>query len=212
MDLEAELEEQKEVTRRMEDSARATFVAYVDKVREHTTLITMIQNMLAEEEPKEIFVEKFMVFLGAIDNGDLQTLQRFDEKDMMITISKMRNNDAGDMGGLECFYGDLVSKIGLGLEEKATMDAILATVKASGSSGGRNGGFSGEYGDDFLKTKLGFDMVKNSGSRGDNKSELADGYEREGGMVVDAIEEEPNSEGNGVEAELRRAGEYRGNC
>ncbi|KAK8589709.1 hypothetical protein V6N13_088527 [Hibiscus sabdariffa] len=169
MDLEAELEEQKKVTRRMEDSARAIFVAYVDK-----------------------------------------TLQRFDEKDMMITISKMRNNDAGDMGGLECFYGDVVSKIGLSLEEKAAMDAILATVKAGGSSGGRNGGFSGEYGDDFLKTKLGFDMVKNSGSRGDNKSELADGYEREGGMVVDDIEEKPNSKGNGLEVELRRGGEYGG--
>ncbi|KAL4353515.1 hypothetical protein GQ457_06G017690 [Hibiscus cannabinus] len=213
MDLEAELEEQREVTRRMQDSASATFDAYVDKVREHTMLIKMIDNMVAQEQPKQIFVDNFMVFLGAIDNGDLQTLQRFDEKDMINTISKLSNSDAGHQGGLERFYGDAVSKIGLGpvgLEVKASMDTILATVKADDSSGGGNGGFSGEYGDGFPKTKLGFEekaMVKKGGSRGGSKSEFFDHY---GGMV-DAIEE-PKSEGNGLEAELRSAGEYGGGC
>lgn len=51
--------------------------------------------------------------------------------------------------GVSLFFvyaGDDVFKIGLGLEEKATMDAIVAAVNTGWSCGGDNSGFSGEYG------------------------------------------------------------------
>ncbi|MBA0716213.1 hypothetical protein Golax_015063 [Gossypium laxum] len=53
------------------------------------------------------------------------------------------------------YAGDDVFKIGLNLEEKATMDAIVAAVNTGGSFGGDNGGFSGEYGEDVPEIKLG---------------------------------------------------------
>ncbi|XP_039006088.1 uncharacterized protein LOC120133599 [Hibiscus syriacus] len=143
MDPEVALEVQREVTRRMAESARADFVAYVDKVRERTVLLTMKRDLQAEEAPKAKFADQFMDFLDAIESGDPETLRRFDEKEMQNTILTMMDCDAGDEGRLGCFYGDEVSKLGLGplgVEEKVVMDAIGA------SSGGEKGGFSGgEY-------------------------------------------------------------------
>ncbi|GMI65105.1 hypothetical protein HRI_000179800 [Hibiscus trionum] len=145
MDLEeVELEVQKEVTRRMVESARADFVAFVDKVRERTMLMTMKQDMLAEEAPKAKFVDDFMVFVGAIETGDLETLRRFDQKAMMDTILMMKNRDAGDMEGLVCSYGDDVHKIGPGVEENATLDSIMAAANTDENCGGENGGFTGK--------------------------------------------------------------------
>ncbi|MBA0860987.1 hypothetical protein Goshw_023194 [Gossypium schwendimanii] len=149
MVLEGALEAQKEETLRLEESHRAAFVALVDKERERSMLITKNSDLLANEAPKAKFAERFMVFIEAIENEDLETVQSFDEKAMMNTILTMMNCDGGENGG------DDVFKIGLNLEEKATMDAIVAAVNTGGSFGGDNGGFSGEYGEDVPEIKLG---------------------------------------------------------
>ncbi|XP_039045498.1 uncharacterized protein LOC120185314 [Hibiscus syriacus] len=181
MDLEeVAVEVQREVTRRMDESARADFVAYVDKVRERTMLITMKRDLLAQEASKAKFADEFMVFLGAIDSGDLETLQRFDEKDMKNTILTMMDGDPGDEGVLECFYGDEVSKIGLGplgFEEKVATDVIVA------SSGGEKGGFAGgEYErvgamvDAVEKPNGDGDDARSAGEQGGSCCKKSDGF------------------------------------
>ncbi|KAK5786007.1 hypothetical protein PVK06_040631 [Gossypium arboreum] len=154
MVLEGALEAQKEETLRLEESHRAAFVALVEKERERSMLITKNRDLVANEAPKAKFLEDFMVFIEAIENEDLETVQSFDEKAMMNTILSMMNCDGGDNGGLDRFYGDDVFKIGLSLEEKATMDAIVAAVNTGGNCGG-DGGFSDEYGEDVPEIKLG---------------------------------------------------------
>lgn len=98
MVLEGALEAEKEKTLRLEESHRAAFVALVEKERERSMLITKNRDLVANEAPKAKFVERFMVFIEAIENDDLETLQSFDEKTMMNTILTMMNCD-GENGG-----------------------------------------------------------------------------------------------------------------
>ncbi|KAK8494696.1 hypothetical protein V6N12_016066 [Hibiscus sabdariffa] len=106
MALTVALEAKKEETRRMEASLRADFVAFVDKVKNRSMLLTMKQDLIAKEAPKAKFAEDFMVFIEAIENGDLQILKNFDEKSMINTVSTMMNSDAGNIGGLVGEYGN----------------------------------------------------------------------------------------------------------
>ncbi|KAL1145034.1 hypothetical protein V6Z11_A11G270700 [Gossypium hirsutum] len=152
-----------------------------------------------------------MVFIEAIENEDLETVQSFDEKAMMNTILSMMNCDGGDNGGLDRFYGDDVFKIGLSLEEKATMDAIVAAVNTGGNCGG-DGGFSDEYGEDVPEIKLGLNekgtmdtvvtMVNKYGC-GSGKGGFA-GDDEHGGATVEGT----NGDGNGD----RNTGGYGGSC
>ncbi|TYH45730.1 hypothetical protein ES332_D11G285700v1 [Gossypium tomentosum] len=198
MVLEGALEAEKEKTLRLEESHRAAFVALVEKERERSMLITKNRGLVANEAPKAKFVERFMVFIEAIENDDLETLQSFDEKTMMNTILTMMNCD-GENGV------DDVFKIGLSLEEKATMDAIVAAVNTGGSFGGDKGGFSGEYGEDVpekgtMDTSV--TMVNNYGC-GSGKGGFA-GDDEHGGATVEGT----NGDGNGD----RNSGGYGGSC
>ncbi|KAL4377205.1 hypothetical protein GQ457_02G031680 [Hibiscus cannabinus] len=100
MALTVALEAKKEETRRMEASLRADFVAFVDKVKNRSMLLTMKQDLIAKEAPKAKFTDDFMVFIEATENGDLQILKNFDEKTMINNVSEMLNSDAGNNGGL----------------------------------------------------------------------------------------------------------------
>ncbi|KAL4376050.1 hypothetical protein GQ457_02G031690 [Hibiscus cannabinus] len=100
MALEVALEAKREETGRMEASLRADFVAFVDKVKNRSMLLTVKQDLIAKEAPKAKFVEDFMVFIEAIENGHLHILNNFDEKTMINTVSTMMNSDAGNIGGL----------------------------------------------------------------------------------------------------------------
>ncbi|GMI79085.1 hypothetical protein HRI_001577800 [Hibiscus trionum] len=104
MALEVALEAKREETRRMEESLRADFVAFVDMVKERSMLMTMKQDLIATEAPKAKFAEDFKLFMEAIENDDLQILKNFDEKDMLNTVSTMINSDAGENGGLAGEY------------------------------------------------------------------------------------------------------------
>ncbi|KAB2058741.1 hypothetical protein ES319_A11G254700v1 [Gossypium barbadense] len=211
MVLEGALEAQKEETLRLEESHRAAFVALVEKERERSMLITKNRDLVANEAPKAKFLEDFMVFIEAIENEDLETVQSFDEKAMMNTILSMMNCDGGDNGGLDRFYGDDVFKIGLSLEEKATMDAIVAAVNTGGNCGG-DGGFSDEYGEDVPEIKLGLNekatmdtvvTTVNKYGCGSGKGGFA-GDDEHGGATVEGT----NGDGNGD----RNIGGYGGSC
>ncbi|KAK8628387.1 hypothetical protein V6N13_064094 [Hibiscus sabdariffa] len=94
MALEIILERQREINRQMTESLRADHAALQHKVRERSMLMIKKQDMMAKQAEKESLVHDFMVFLEAIENGDLQIARNFDEKAMMNSILTMMNYDA----------------------------------------------------------------------------------------------------------------------
>ncbi|KAK8494693.1 hypothetical protein V6N13_064101 [Hibiscus sabdariffa] len=126
MALELELEAKIEETRRMEQSLRAGFAAFVDKVNERSMLLTMKQEMIAKEAPREKFVQDFMVFMEAIENGHLQILKNFDEKDMLNTVSTMIKTDAGE-------HGREQTQTVLGKDPDTPVDVVAAAMETAAS-------------------------------------------------------------------------------
>ncbi|KAK9017497.1 hypothetical protein V6N11_079976 [Hibiscus sabdariffa] len=63
------------------------------KARECSMLMSKKQSMMAKQVEKESLVHDFMVFLEAIENGDLHIARNFDEKAMMISVMRMMNCD-----------------------------------------------------------------------------------------------------------------------
>ncbi|KAK9007011.1 hypothetical protein V6N11_019339 [Hibiscus sabdariffa] len=151
MALEVALEAKREETRRMEASLRADFVAFVDKVKDRSMLLTVKQDLIAKEAPKAKFVEDFMVFIEAIENGDLQILKNFDEKTMINTVSTMMNSDAGNIGGLVGEYGNnfaymfssvalwlmlLREQTVLAMDPDSPVDVVAAAMETTASGSG----------------------------------------------------------------------------
>ncbi|XP_017976674.1 PREDICTED: uncharacterized protein LOC18599924 [Theobroma cacao] len=147
--LEFELEMQREKKREMEESLRAAQVALRKKERGLSVRRRKTQGMRAKEAAKEKLIVDFMVFVEAVENNDLETAQKFDENAMMkaiVTMMGSNGGDGGDSGGFAGGYGDgNVTEIDVNPEEKAVMDATVATVNV-GNYGGHNGGFVGDYG------------------------------------------------------------------
>ncbi|XVE90120.1 hypothetical protein DITRI_Ditri20bG0052200 [Diplodiscus trichospermus] len=138
------LERERQEKRRMEELLRAHQVALQQKGSERSMLKRKKQGMIAKEAPREKLVDDFMVFIGAIENNDLENAQKFDEKAMMNDIFNMIKSYYSENGG---FAGNSnVLGIDLDLEEKATMDAIEALVNNIADCGGGNGGFAGGHG------------------------------------------------------------------
>ncbi|KAK8545512.1 hypothetical protein V6N12_026344 [Hibiscus sabdariffa] len=94
----AALERKRKETRRMKKLLRARRAALREKAEECGMLETEKQRMLAEEAPKEKMVDEFMVFIEAIEKNDTETVQRFDEKSMMIAIGSMVKGGGGLSG------------------------------------------------------------------------------------------------------------------
>ncbi|XVE90121.1 hypothetical protein DITRI_Ditri20bG0052300 [Diplodiscus trichospermus] len=137
------LEREREMKRLMEQSLQ-------EKVWEHSVLKRMKKEILAKEKAREKLVDRFMAFIEAIENNDLQNAQNFDEKAMMNDILDTMKSDCSKNGG---FAGDRNAfGIYLGLEEKATKDAVETLVNNIANRGGDNGGFAGD------RNALGIDL------------------------------------------------------
>ncbi|XVF30887.1 hypothetical protein REPUB_Repub16aG0096900 [Reevesia pubescens] len=139
MAMEVVLERERQKERLMEESLRAQQVALQEKVRERSMLTKSKQSILATEAAKEELVDNFMIFIGAIENNDLEIAQNFDEKAMMNTIETMMSSDDSKNGKFDGTYGDNIPQIALDLEEKGTAENNV------GSCAGENGGFTSDY-------------------------------------------------------------------
>ncbi|KAK8507553.1 hypothetical protein V6N13_141571 [Hibiscus sabdariffa] len=102
----AALERKREEKRRTKKLLRARRAALREKVKQCELLKTKKQEMLAEEAPKEKMVDDFMVFIEAIEKNDTETVQRFDEKSMMIAIGSMAKGGGGHSGHNGGFAAD----------------------------------------------------------------------------------------------------------
>ncbi|XVF30884.1 hypothetical protein REPUB_Repub16aG0096600 [Reevesia pubescens] len=167
MAMEIVLERKRQKKRLMEESLRAQQVALQEKVRERSMLTKSKQSILATEAAKENLVDNFMIFIGAIENNDLESVQNFDEKAMMNTIETMMNSDDGKNGK---FDGEDIPQIALDLEEKATAENSI------GSCGGENGGFTGDYEGINDNPENDAGAIDGANGDGDEDSDAADGY------------------------------------
>ncbi|XWS57825.1 hypothetical protein CRYUN_Cryun09bG0206800 [Craigia yunnanensis] len=144
--LEIVLETERQEKRRMEESLRAQQVALQEKVRERSMLMSKKQRILAKEAAEEKLIDDFMVFIGAIENNELEHAQSFDEKAMMDTIVTMMNSDGGDNGGFAGGYGGInnAPENAQNLGDEAMMTATEGT-KGDGGEGSNSGGSGGSF-------------------------------------------------------------------
>ncbi|XVF56987.1 hypothetical protein PTKIN_Ptkin06aG0165900 [Pterospermum kingtungense] len=167
MALKAVLERERQNKTMMEESLSAFLVEFQEKVREHKMLMREKQDMVAEEAAKEKLVADFMVFIEAIENDDPEIARKFNEKAMMENILSMMKSDAGDC----------VPKIIQDLEEKAKVDAIMATTNSDGSFGRDKGGI----GNAPTNAKdLGKEASRMGGTQGTNSHSGGDGEDAAG--------------------------------
>ncbi|XVE90127.1 hypothetical protein DITRI_Ditri20bG0052900 [Diplodiscus trichospermus] len=141
------LENEREMKRLMEESLMADQDALWEKVRELSMLKRVKQRMVAKEAAKKKLFDDFMVFIGAIENNDLENALKFDEKAMKNNILNLMNSDSAENGEFSSGYGDRNALgIDLGLEEKARRDATEAPVISIANFGGDNGVLAGGHG------------------------------------------------------------------
>ncbi|KAK6232072.1 hypothetical protein SCA6_002145, partial [Theobroma cacao] len=151
------LEWEREKTRVMKESLRDDELALLEKALEHSMLMGKKEETLAEIELQEKLIDDFMVFIGAVENNDVEIAQNFDEKAMMDAIVAMLNSD-GNSGrngeGLGGAYGKEKKKAGITIltsllkeqgvtavkAAKLVETAAVATVTAVSSVVGANGG------------------------------------------------------------------------
>ncbi|XP_022744323.1 uncharacterized protein LOC111295196 [Durio zibethinus] len=159
--LEIFLARERQKIRLMKESMRADQVALQEKERECSMLMRKNQDMLAKEAAKKKLVDDFMAFIGANENNE--NAQKFDDKIMMKAIETVMTSCGGDNGGFANGYGDTsFPGIYLGLEEKTTINEIVALVNKIGSCGGDDGGFSSNHGE-----------INNAPEKGQNLGEEA---------------------------------------
>ncbi|OMP12272.1 hypothetical protein COLO4_03343 [Corchorus olitorius] len=102
--MEVALEWEREMKRVMEESLWGDEMALQDKLQERSTLMADKERMVADIEIKKKLIDDFMVFMEAIENNDLEKVQKFDEKALMDAVVTMINGDGsygGNSGGFD---------------------------------------------------------------------------------------------------------------
>ncbi|WRX23752.1 hypothetical protein QQP08_016239 [Theobroma cacao] len=137
------LEWEREKTRLMKESLKHDEVAFLEKELERSMLIVKREEMLQEIKIEEKLVDDFMVFIGAVENNDVEIAQNFDEKAMMDAIISMLKGDGNSGGNGEGFGGVY--------GESYDLDVTIEGAERDGGEGSNSGGEGGSCDGDRLK-------------------------------------------------------------